>query len=168
MPVRLSNVNGKEIYPKKCDYLNERYSISGKTRLNFSYVDDNELPDSFYHSIGNKTIKGDKRPSPIQGPLKRLSNQLVWTFLEQPTETTQFLWKYGGNKVFLTGTFDHWKGSVPMTQMDQNTFKVELTLDKSIDNQYKFIVDGVWCYDIDLPSIKDADGNENNIIYAHL
>jgi hypothetical protein len=39
--------------------------------------------------------------------------------------------------------------------MDQNTFKVELALDKSIDNEYKFIVDGVWCYDVDSPWAKD-------------
>jgi hypothetical protein len=95
MPVRLSTVNGKEVYPKKCDYIKERYSISGKSRLNFSYVDDKDLPESFYSTPN--TIHPEKRPAPIQGPLKRLSKQLVWTFLDQPAETTQVILTYSLN-----------------------------------------------------------------------
>jgi len=70
-------------------------------------------------------------------------------------------WLHGGNHVLLAGSFNDWKG-IPMIY-DKNAWTLSLFLEKK-NYQFKFIVDGYWFYDIDLPTVEDALGNINNIL----
>jgi len=74
----------------------------------------------------------------------------------------RFQWKYGGNTVFLAGTFNSWNAS-SMNKQD-NFWCADLTLPPGV-YQYKFIVDSKWYYDLEQPSMDDGSGNINNIIY---
>ena len=75
-----------------------------------------------------------------------------------------FIWKEGGNDVKITGSFSDWKIQFQMTKDPKDqTFKCQLPLASGI-YQYKFIVDNVWKYSNNYPTIKDGDGNINNLL----
>ncbi|KAI8076827.1 immunoglobulin E-set [Halteromyces radiatus] len=70
------------------------------------------------------------------------------------------VWKHGGEKVYITGTFDAWS---KMKKESDGTFVTWLTTSTN-PLLYKFVVDGVWQHDMDQPIEKDLDGNINNIL----
>jgi hypothetical protein len=99
---------------------------------------------------------------------------------------TVFKWTGGGTEVFVTGTFNEWKGKFALTQQFDNTHdevlfdedgnvatqqnnsnkKKEFSLVMDIlpgIYQYKFIVDGEWQLNEDSPSIL-TQGVVNNIV----
>jgi hypothetical protein len=71
-------------------------------------------------------------------------------------------WSYQAENVFITGTFVNWNSMIKMTKID-NVFIVNICISHGI-HQYKFIVDGKWCYDILKPTIDDNYGGKNNLI----
>lgn len=77
----------------------------------------------------------------------------------------EFVWKYGGNRVILTGSFDNWNQSVQMTrdQSDSRIFRATVILDPEALWRFKFVVDGVWRCSLDFDTETDSAGNVNNI-----
>jgi len=79
----------------------------------------------------------------------------------------EFHWKHGGQEVFITGDFDNWQGTNkmgfnPITQ----DFVAVVDIDRTKQHKFKFIVDGEWKPNWDLPTSTDEHGNVNNIIYS--
>ena len=82
-------------------------------------------------------------------------------FDENKKRVVKFLWKEGGNEVFITGTFCDWKKKFKMYKNKNNIFEEELLLEKS-KYEFKFIVDGEWKCSSFYPQIKDNRGINNN------
>ncbi|KAH0486657.1 MAG: hypothetical protein KVP17_002998 [Porospora cf. gigantea B] len=86
-----------------------------------------------------------------------------------PTNSSDFVacvfnWNHGGHEVFVTGSFNDWSTSekVKLTKMGGAFTAVEeLPMGRHL---YKFIVDGAWRYDPQLPLAEDGNGNVNNVI----
>ena len=75
---------------------------------------------------------------------------------------TVFRWNYGGNEVFVTGTFTNWQNHVRL-QKNGNEFSAILQLSRAI-HRYKFIVDDEWRFSPDDNNSPDENGYINNII----
>ena len=80
----------------------------------------------------------------------------------------EFIWKYGGEKIILTGGWDNWSGNKTIMNYDaeQDVHRVTIVLDSQIDWQFKFIVDGIWRCSLDYPTVRDTMNNINNVMYA--
>ena len=83
------------------------------------------------------------------------------SFEEKPKSSVKFLWKEGGNEVFITGTFCDWKKKFKMNKNKNNIFEKELPLGKG-KYEFKFIVDDEWKCSSFYPQIKDNRGINNN------
>lgn len=85
----------------------------------------------------------------------------------KPSRTShEFVWKYGGSRVILTGNFDDWSESVVMVKDHANgVFRANVTLDPTKTWYFKFVVDGVWRCSLDFCTETDASGNVNNVLY---
>ena len=62
---------------------------------------------------------------------------------------TLFRWPYGGKLVYIAGSFNDWKGKVPMRRegpTDNPQFTISLDL-RPGTYYYKFIVDDQWQHD---------------------
>lgn len=66
---------------------------------------------------------------------------------------------YGGEKVFLSGSWDGWTLQTPL----QNG-KVQKLLQPGFTYMYRFIVDGKWRINPLYDTVVDVEGNVNNII----
>jgi hypothetical protein len=78
---------------------------------------------------------------------------------------TTFIWREGGNSVYVTGSFSNWKQWFLMKKSETNDKEYILTLDLPREvHQYKFIVDSVWKCSRDFPKMNDGNGNHNNYI----
>ncbi|CAO3656569.1 unnamed protein product [Mucor hiemalis] len=202
MPIQLNNKNGTQIYHREGGNTS-KFSIFGSdhpTGISYGYVEVADVPRNNY---GFYTRNDDRPERYYKEGIVQLKTQTeapVWTLAEidqnliqqkntQQTEqkpviekenghtkdhSKKFVWPYGGDSVYLTGTFDNWQTSIPMTPVndaDINGRVFEVTvdnLDLSKDNTYKFVVDGKWCYDVKKDFVVDASGNVNNIIYAEV
>ncbi|EAS02707.3 kelch motif protein (macronuclear) [Tetrahymena thermophila SB210] len=79
--------------------------------------------------------------------------------------TTDFIWKNGGNVVFLTGSWNQWQTSIKLNKQNENPYYFTCTMSLQAGTyQYKFIVDGKWTYDQSSPSAEDGFGSFNNVI----
>ncbi|KAI9193314.1 immunoglobulin E-set [Polychytrium aggregatum] len=78
----------------------------------------------------------------------------------------QFRWSLGGERVFLTGTFDNWQQTIEMKHDPEcpEEFIVSVPLDTTQDHLFKFVVDGSWRCSASFPTIVDSKGNVNNIL----
>jgi len=75
-----------------------------------------------------------------------------------------FFWKYGGNEVYVCGSFSQWQVKKKMVkEPHEKYFKLEIGLAPGI-YQYKYIVDGEWKCDLGEPLTDDGVGGKNNII----
>ena len=75
---------------------------------------------------------------------------------------TVFRWHRGGRNVYVTGTFNGWKGRIPLNKShDEFTTIVELPPGT---HQYKFIVDDEWMFNPDQPTVPDPYGAMNNMV----
>ncbi|GAA5814688.1 hypothetical protein MFLAVUS_008187 [Mucor flavus] len=132
----------------------------------------NQSGDSIYHrgntppkpsAFGQNGLTFFPEPSrAYQAPIP------VWTvphnqnIPEYQLSSKKFVWPFGGTDVKLTGTFDNWQASIQMTpvnisNLNDNIFHVIVKgLDLSKDIQYKFVVDGEWCYDMRRPHVTEA------------
>jgi len=76
-------------------------------------------------------------------------------------------WKNGGQEVIITGDFDNWQGTHKMNfNPVTKDFVAVIDIDRNKQHEFKFIVDGDWRPNWDLPTRTDEHGNVNNIIYA--
>ena len=75
---------------------------------------------------------------------------------------TMFRWTHGGGQVHIIGTFNNWQKQLPMHRSG-NDFTHIHNLPKG-KHVYKFVVDGVWRFAPDLPTVADAEGNVNNYL----
>lgn len=73
-----------------------------------------------------------------------------------------FTWSFGGDQVFLIGSFNLWKERIQMEKVG-NEFKYEKLLDRGM-HYYKFIVDNEWRFAPDQQTTHDNHGNINNVV----
>ncbi|EJD53638.1 hypothetical protein AURDEDRAFT_20347, partial [Auricularia subglabra TFB-10046 SS5] len=64
--------------------------------------------------------------------------------------------------VVVTGTFDNWSQSVPMTKTESG-FEATVSVPWDTDVVYKFVVDGQWLIDHQQPQQYDGSGSVNNV-----
>jgi len=74
---------------------------------------------------------------------------------------TIFQWNKEGTDVKIAGSFNDWKPEMMIKENNKWIYKINLEQGEYI---YKFIIDNVWCFNSDLPNIKDENDNSNNII----
>ncbi|KAL7259519.1 hypothetical protein ACSBR1_005416 [Camellia fascicularis] len=77
----------------------------------------------------------------------------------------QFVWRYGGRRVFLSGSFTRWTEHIPMSPMEGSptVFQVICSLTPGY-HQYKFIVDGEWRHDENEDFVSGNYGVVNTLI----
>eukprot|EP01123_Difflugia_compressa_P014328 TRINITY_DN728_c0_g1_i1.p1 TRINITY_DN728_c0_g1~~TRINITY_DN728_c0_g1_i1.p1 ORF type:complete len:1143 (-),score=308.56 TRINITY_DN728_c0_g1_i1:108-3536(-) len=71
-------------------------------------------------------------------------------------------WKYGGSHVSVAGSFNNWNIAAMSKRGYQ--WEAKFNLPAGRPYQYKFVVDGVWCYDIEKELTDDGSGNINNVV----
>lgn len=82
----------------------------------------------------------------------------------QPIETvpTAFKWSGGGERVFVTGSFNNWQGKIMMHKNEDNPQEFVLVIDIAPGlHQYKFIVDDDWRINNDLPTVGSGQEKSN-------
>lgn len=72
-------------------------------------------------------------------------------------------WPYKGNLVQFACSADNWQVNTMFKNRDMWYYKMKLDYGK---HEYKFIVDGTWCYDICQETVDNDYGTKNNIIYV--
>ncbi|PRQ42214.1 putative CBS domain, immunoglobulin E-set [Rosa chinensis] len=77
---------------------------------------------------------------------------------------TRFVWPYGGRRVFLSGSFTRWLEHIPMSPMEgcPTAFQVVWNLTPGY-HQYKFLVDGEWRHNEQLPFVTGNCGIVNTV-----
>ncbi|CAI4063980.1 hypothetical protein SKDZ_08G1930 [Saccharomyces kudriavzevii ZP591] len=78
-----------------------------------------------------------------------------------------FSWPAGPEDVILTGTFDDWRGTLPLVKTAKGNFEITMPVklaDKNYKFQFKFIVDGVWCVSDSYKKEHVSEGIENNFL----
>lgn len=84
------------------------------------------------------------------------------------TTPYEFIWKHGGQRVVVTGTFDGWQQTVVMTRDHAHrVFRATVSLPAGNEHAkvaFKFVVDGVWRCSLDWPCEADGNGNVNNVL----
>lgn len=73
-----------------------------------------------------------------------------------------FVWKEGGNEVFITGSFSNWKQWMSLEKVG-DCFRLKILLPKE-KHWFKFIVDKQWVCSTNYCSETDQYGNINNFI----
>ncbi|KIY72974.1 carbohydrate-binding module family 48 protein [Cylindrobasidium torrendii FP15055 ss-10] len=73
-----------------------------------------------------------------------------------------FEWPFSGNHVVVTGTFDQWSSSLPLSR-EGGVFRATTTLPWAEKILYKFVVDGNWVTSPQAPTENDNSGNVNNV-----
>lgn len=93
-------------------------------------------------------------PDPIESPVPA----------EDPvTVPVMFKWTHGGQRVYITGTFNNWASEgIPMVRSGQEFYQV-VQVSKGV-HEYKFMVDGEWKFSSDQPVLQDVSGNVNNVV----
>jgi len=83
-----------------------------------------------------------------------------------PIETvpTAFKWSGGGDRVFVTGSFNNWQGKIMMHKNEDNPQEFVLVIDIAPGvHHYKFIVDDDWRINPDLPTVGTGQ-DKNNVV----
>ncbi|CEP18060.1 hypothetical protein [Parasitella parasitica] len=178
MPIQLHSSKGSELYHRSFEKCH-KYSIFGANKtMDFAYVPvsnvernnrgfftASHIKDPSYYKKKDDTISSINS---IDAPVWTLSDEQVVPKAviqnnhnnvdnekKSRSKMHQFVWPYGGKHVVLTGDFDHWQGSIVMTPVN-GLFEAKVDhLDRSVDIEYKFIVDGEWCYDIKSDNVAD-------------
>lgn len=81
--------------------------------------------------------------------------------------TKTFVWRYGGSRVMVTGTFTRWADHVPMSPVEgcPTLFQATCRLAPGM-HQYKFFVDGEWRHDEHEPSVSGSYGIVNVVFVS--
>ncbi|KAK5780931.1 hypothetical protein RI543_001318 [Arxiozyma heterogenica] len=85
------------------------------------------------------------------------------------TTNFTFTWPAGPNDVIVTGTFDDWKGSIPLVKLSSGSFEISVPFTEPPEDEddtiyFKFIVDGDWTVSDEYAKTSDGCGFENNYI----
>ena len=112
-------------------------------------------------SIENEYFLKDKEEIPYFGEKKSKNNGNGLSNKINKIPVT-FEWDQGGNSVYVTGNFCHWKQFFLMKKNENGIFFLTLYLNKGLI-QYKFKVDNVWKFNEKFPIINDG-GNKNNYV----
>ncbi|KAL2826993.1 hypothetical protein BDW59DRAFT_160573 [Aspergillus cavernicola] len=76
-----------------------------------------------------------------------------------------FRWPAKADEVFVTGTFDDWGKTIRLDQKD-DIFEKEVHFPRTGEKvHFKFVVDGIWTTDNQLPEEDDGSSNVNNVLY---
>ncbi|GMH19443.1 hypothetical protein Nepgr_021284 [Nepenthes gracilis] len=75
---------------------------------------------------------------------------------------TMITWSCGGNDVCVQGSWDDWKTRKPL-QSSGKEFTIMKVLPSGV-YRYRFIVDGQWRYDPEVPCAQDEAGNYYNVL----
>ena len=74
-----------------------------------------------------------------------------------------FKWTHGGQRVYVTGTFNNWATEgIPMVRSGQEFYQI-VDVPKGV-HEYKFLVDGEWKFSHEQPVLQDTSGNVNNVV----
>lgn len=77
------------------------------------------------------------------------------------------IWPYGGNQVYFASSATNWElKQMKKCETCKDYFCLFIKLQRGI-YQYKFIVDGKWCYDMQEEMIDDGFGGKNNVIKVY-
>ena len=74
----------------------------------------------------------------------------------------KFIWKYGGSKVKFVCQNDNWKEHI-MNKNDYGEHFYIMSM-KPGAHEYKFVVDGQYCYDESSKIIDNVYGTKNNVV----
>uniref|UniRef100_A0A7S2TSV4 Association with the SNF1 complex (ASC) domain-containing protein n=1 Tax=Lotharella oceanica TaxID=641309 RepID=A0A7S2TSV4_9EUKA len=132
---------------------------------------------------GNDGLGGQEAGHSALGASPRTLTDRIRALLPGPQDEvqkkvvpTQFRWPYGGRSVYIAGSFNDWKGKVPMEAeapsegnmeggTDGGTPIFTITLDLPPGTHYyKFIVDDQWQYDPAKDRMINLQGVVNNVI----
>ncbi|XP_041355054.1 5'-AMP-activated protein kinase subunit beta-2-like [Gigantopelta aegis] len=75
---------------------------------------------------------------------------------------TVFKWEGGGKEVAISGSFNGWKGKIPLVKSNNDFYTI---VDLPVgDHQYKYLVDGQWVHNPGEPTTSNSMGTLNNVI----
>ena len=69
----------------------------------------------------------------------------------------------GAKEAYVSGTFSNWE-KIPMLARTEEDFMTVLELPEG-EHQFRYLVDGSWTTDSDLPSVDNRLGSRNNVIF---
>ena len=69
----------------------------------------------------------------------------------------------GAKEAYVSGTFSNWE-KIPMLVRTEEDFMTVLELPEG-EHQFRYLVDGNWTTDSDLPSVDNGLGSRNNVIF---
>nr|KAJ3411580.1 Protein kinase, AMP-activated, beta [Polyrhizophydium stewartii] len=79
-----------------------------------------------------------------------------------------FVWRLPAEKVSISGTFNDWKRQVPMFFDHGSNMYTAFVEGEGLQHgdicEYKYLVDGRWLCDEDLPVVIDETGHKNNFL----
>ncbi|CAL5330228.1 unnamed protein product [Camellia sinensis] len=80
---------------------------------------------------------------------------------------TRFVWRYGGRRVLLSGSFTRWSNHILLSPMEgcPTVFQVICSLTPGY-HEYKFFVDGEWRHDEHQPFVSGNYGVVNTVFLA--
>lgn len=81
------------------------------------------------------------------------------------TVPTVFRWEYGGEEVYLSGSFNEWKTRIPMSYSGGEFGAIIELLEG--EHYFKFLVDGHWIHDPNQPTVNDTFGGRNNVVVVN-
>ncbi|TPX71781.1 hypothetical protein SpCBS45565_g00970 [Spizellomyces sp. 'palustris'] len=74
-----------------------------------------------------------------------------------------FTWPHPAQTVHVTGTFDSWSHSLPLEKQPNGNFIGQKEVEEG-EVVFKFVVDGVWRVNEEVGTLRDAEGNINNVV----
>ncbi|EGR34137.1 kelch motif family protein, putative, partial [Ichthyophthirius multifiliis] len=78
---------------------------------------------------------------------------------------TDFIWKYGGNNVFICGSWNQWQTYIKLNRLKQNPSWKHCNISLQAGQyQYKYVVDGQWRCDYECHVVYDTNGLQNNTL----
>ncbi len=139
---------------------NESLALTHNNALNpFSGTDSD--CSVFERLNAKKDAKRNRRSTGSQSSMQR--SQEITPQKQASTKVQYtFTWSYGGNIVYLVGSFTEWKDRLPMKRVGRE-FSYSMWLERCV-HEYKFVVDNDWRYATDQPNRLDGNGNTNNYV----
>lgn len=120
--------------------------------------------------IGSGSLPPSPSPSSLTDRVMKMVNPSARVLenkqvaQRQETVATAFKWSHGGERLFVTGSFNQWQGKIMMHRNQANPSEFVLVIDiPPGQHEYLFIVDDQWRLNPDDPKIMH-NGIENNCL----
>lgn len=108
--------------------------------------------------------ESDIQEAPMQGRRGRAHTLTPGQSVDQPNTPkllpTVFKWEGGGKEVCLSGSFNGWKGKIPLARSHGDFYTI-VDLPEG-EHEYKFYVDGQWVLKPSEPLAPNGVGSQNN------